>query len=916
MENTRSLRWTFTIWLLAMLVVIGFITGRMFVGLFRSVVGENIQNVLESNSKDNALDVRGYFELRKTFLTLASRRSIQSLLEGVNERFYFNSPLDTSENSMIGYSQQDLDLLDSIPVRSANSPIDSQLSLEYEDFTNWIRRFKVLYPDIIWAFLASERTQDLFTDVYQVESSYLANRQDWYQELKAQKKPIVLPPYYDENSSQFLFVVAMPVFGNSTQDSGAFLGAFVLKMGYNEFVRNIANNWDFQFTSSFSYIVDGSGKVVYHPNSELMANGTNIYSENQYFDPAIALIVDGLQKLDEIGADDKPRFSDTHIGSFSGLNSLGNFGEFRILVRYIGLEGWKLVTVVPDAEIDSYMSTRFGRSWVGLVFLAVLVVLFIFFLTSHFLSPISSMTDVMKEAGRGNLSIEKTVLRSKMQSRNEVGFLGSVIGNALSNFHRSLASVHVLISGGQRAIENLMNSSNLVRGMASNITIGLEQAHEGSIDLQNGARRVSEAASNVRSTIEEESQLVMDSSAAVNQTSVAMEEMNASITNMASIASESRNSSDQLIQVTREGTASMEELTETIESISDNIAQMREVITIINEISQQTNLLAMNAAIEAAHAGESGKGFAVVANEIRQLAETTAENSTSIHNTLTNMVGVMEQARLSSEQSSSTFDQIERQVQKFVQAFGSIANSSDEISIGSQEINNSMGELNNKSNSLLQHTSSVQESVINIERLLSDIDNFAQSNLSRVSELMQQSLSIETLQKSNARMSRLTFNSMQDLLRQISHFTITQDEQAEFNMQNDFGHLFIELQQKRSEIMDMLSRVRAPLTEDDAGNSKESSVGIWIRDYGNLYFSDYPEFREMVEAHYDFYRLRVDLVKLFASENEPLLVDVTRQFEEKAELIEEKLLALQKIFYSIILPAYVQKMEFHLAVGK
>ena len=680
-----------------------------------------------------------------------------------------------------------------------------------------------------------------------------------------------------------------------------------MKMSYNEFVRNIANEWSFQFASSFSYIIDGSGKVVYHPNSELMINDTNIYSENQYFDPAVTSIIDGLQNLDDVGIEDGSDVSNAYAGSFSGLNSLGNLGEFRILVRYIGLDEWKLVTVVPNAEIENYISARFGRSWVGLIFLAILVVLFIFFLTSHFLSPISNMTDVMKEAGRGNLSIEKTVLRSKMQSRNEVGLLASVIGNALSNFHRSLASVHVLISGGQRAIENLMNSSNLVRGMASNITISLEQAHEGSVELQNGARRVSEAAGNVRSTIEEESQLVMDSSAAVNQTSVAMEQMNASITNMASIASESRNSSDQLIQVTREGTASMEELTETIESISDNIAQMREVITIINEISQQTNLLAMNAAIEAAHAGESGKGFAVVANEIRQLAETTAENSTSIHNTLTNMVGVMEQARLSSEQSSSTFDQIERQVQKFVQAFGSIANSSEEISIGSQEINNSMGELNNKSNSLLQHTSSVQESVINIERLLSDIDNFAQSNLSRVSELRQQSLSIETLQKSNARMSRLTFNSMQDLLRQISRFTITQDEQAEFNMRNDFGQLFIELQQKRTEITDMLNRVRVPLAEDDAGNSKESSIGTWIRDYGNLYFSDYPEFREMVDAHYDFYRLRVELVKLIASENEPLLADVTRQFEEKAELIEEKLLALQKIFYSIVLPIYVQR---------
>ena len=907
MENTRSLRWTFTIWLLAMLIVIGFIAGRVFVGLFRSVVEENIQNSIESNSRDNAVDVLDYFDRRKALLSLAPRRNYRTLLQGVNERFYFNSPLGADEDSLTGYSEQERQLLNSIAVHPQNSPIDPALNFEYQDFVSWLDRFKRIYPDIIWAFIASERTQDVFSKSYQVDLSHLINRTDWYQQIKRQKYQVVLPPHYDKNSNQFLFIVAMPLFENDTQNSGELLGAYVLMLSYNEFVRNVVNNqWDSQFATSFSYIVDESGVVVHHPNIDLVKNGVNIYAESQYFDPSITQIIDGLQMNDEI---EDYQANDSITGFFEGMNSMGNLGKFRVIVRYTGVGEWKLVTIVPNLEIESYMSVRFGNSWVGLIFLAILVVLFIFFLTSHFLSPISNMTDIMKEAGRGNLSIEKTVLRSKMQSRNEVGLLASVIGNALSNFHRSLASVHVLISGGQRAIENLMNSSNLVRGMASNITISLEQAHEGSVELQNGAKRVSEAAGSVRSTIEEESQLVMDSSAAVNQTSVAMEQMNASITNMASIASESRNSSDQLIQVTREGTASMEELTETIESISDNIAQMREVITIINEISQQTNLLAMNAAIEAAHAGESGKGFAVVANEIRQLAETTAENSTSIHNTLTNMVGVMEQARLSSEQSSSTFDQIERQVQKFVQAFGSIANSSEEISIGSQEINNSMGELNNKSNSLLQHTSSVQESVINIERLLSDIDNFAQGNLSRVSGLMQQSLSIEALQKSNARMSRLTFNSMQDLLRQISRFTITQDEQAEFNMQNDFGQLFIELQQKRSEIMEMLNQVRTPLAEDDAGNSKESSIGIWIRDYGNLYFSDYPEFRELVEVHYDFYRLRVELVRLFAGKNDSMLADVTKRFEEKAELIEEKLLALQKIFYSTILPAYIQKTE-------
>ena len=913
MKKSRSLKWIFTIWLLAALIPSMGVFVGMFIFLFSSVVRENIENVIKNDTGGYAKSVNQYFSERNTMINvLAQVPSYRVLLEGISERFYFHEPQQQDDSVVAqlldNYNVSERLLLNSIPVHDQDVPVDTQLQSELNNFNNSIAQMKETYPDLVWVYVINDKTQDILARNLSVGITYLANSQPWYKSVTERRTLVVTAPSYEANSNQYTFIVAIPIFEDQIQAEGETLGAYVINTSYTAFVSNVVSKWGYYFEGSFVYIVDSLGNVIHHPDFTLVKNKVNVYRDNVVFDPQLGDILRSRTNMEEY--DDEENLNLVLRGEFTGINSLNAAGSFWVTISEIGIEDWNLVLITPEKEIDIYINGRFVTIWIIIFAILVLLTLFIFALTSYFLNPISSMTAVMQDVGRGNLATDKSVL--VFNSRNEMGTLAKIMLTSLNNFSRSLASVRALVSGGQHAMENLMNTNNIVRGMASNITGHLGQAHEGSIELQNAAQRAANAASNVRRITEEESQLVMDSSAAVSQTSVAMEEMNAGISNMSSIAAESRRSSDHLIQVTREGTASMEDLTGTIESISDNITQMREVITIINEISQQTNLLAMNAAIEAAHAGESGKGFAVVADEIRQLAENTAENSTSIHNTLTTMVGIIEQAKLSSEENSNTFGQIERQVLKFVQAFSSIAGSAEEISAGSQEINNSMSELNEKSGTLLQHTNSVQESVINIEHLLEEIDNFSQRNLSRVSNLAQQSLSIETLQKSNSRMSRLTFNNMQDLLKQVSLFTLAEDEQANFNMNNDFGALFIELQEKRKETNDMLVwSGNSQLTEDNAGNYNDTRLESWIQDYGNIYFKDYPEFRELVGAHYEFYRLRSELVKLrnLKEPNETMVRNMTLRFETQSEAIEERLVTLQRFFYSDILPAYIERKQ-------
>ena len=176
---------------------------------------------------------------------------------------------------------------------------------------------------------------------------------------------------------------------------------------------------------------------------------------------------------------------------------------------------------------------------------------------------------------------------------------------------------------------------------------------------------------------------------------------------------------------------------EILSKVAQQLDEVYEVVTIINNVAEQTNLLSMNAAIESAHAGEAGKGFGVVAEEIRSLAEETAENADKISKVVNTIVEAVENANTSSqsafeafEKVSSHADQIVGSLQEITGGIGKIDNQMQQIKQRSEETSSAADEMNRYCGELADKQKQVSLKVDN----MNDVFFTAISSLHKIKE--------------------------------------------------------------------------------------------------------------------------------------------------------------------------------------
>lgn len=325
-----------------------------------------------------------------------------------------------------------------------------------------------------------------------------------------------------------------------------------------------------------------------------------------------------------------------------------------------------------------------------LVFILAQVAVFIVYMKTS-ITPLVRFGGRLDELAKADadLTVEVEVKRD-----DEIGKLAGSFNLFVGKLKNLMIEVKKAI-GETDSIKMDVSSSTEESSVAiEEISANLSSISNQIISLDNNINENVTAIEQVTRNITSVDDQIINQSAMVEESTAAITEMISSLKSVNLVAQNKRQTTEELSRVAGEGKSKIDETAENFKNVVSHINQIHEMTNSINSIAAQTNLLSMNAAIEAAHAGDSGKGFAVVAEEIRKLANSSGESSKAISQLIKNITVSVEETDRNVQSTSETFEKITQEVNDTINAFSEIERSVSELNIGGQQILESSNQIN------------------------------------------------------------------------------------------------------------------------------------------------------------------------------------------------------------------------------
>ncbi|WP_031481266.1 methyl-accepting chemotaxis protein [Maridesulfovibrio frigidus] len=553
-----------------------------------------------------------------------------------------------------------------------------------------------------------------------------ATTRAWYMGPRDSGGPILTEPYYTEVAKTNMATISVPIIKN-----GNFIGIVGIDFVLEAFQKMVGNIHPMD--TGYAFLASNKGYCVAHPDKQLVGkNITEAFPENI---------------RSEISADIASGKS-FHKDIISPLDGKEYFFLFEPIVIAGTNTPWSIGLAIPTqkiyAESHEFLKVSLFLS-AGAICLVLIVVLLI---ARSVATPINAMVGFAQDIADGNFD-------SKPDSRRFGGELLTLY-NALSSMVTSLVELIGTAEEKTQEAKRQTEAANIALEEARQAKEAAETAKaEGMLQAANQLEeivdQVTSASEELTAQIEESSRGTEIQRERTSESATAMEEMNASVLEVAQNASNAAESALEAKRNAEDGGTIVANVVSSINSVNEATEVMvsglnelggqadgiSQVITVITDIADQTNLLALNAAIEAARAGEAGRGFAVVADEVRKLAEKTMqathEVGQAVHaiqtgtrkniDEMNNAAKMVVQSTDYANNAGESLHSIVEIVDITADQVRSIATASEEQSAASEEISRGTEEVNRIAAETAESMDQSMRAVTDLARLSSELQN-------------------------------------------------------------------------------------------------------------------------------------------------------------------------------------------------
>ncbi|MDO9229361.1 MAG: methyl-accepting chemotaxis protein [Syntrophales bacterium] len=510
---------------------------------------------------------------------------------------------------------------------------------------------------------------------------------------------------------------AAPVYGaNGKTVTGVAMMAMEIK-----FLTDIVDNIKVS-KSGYAYLVDKSGLYITHPVKE------KILKEN----------ISKIKGMETLVAESSGGKSGVVEYILEGIPKIAAFAP-------IPITGWTVVNSVPTEELyaSSYLTRNVIVSF-GVIFL-VLASVFFFFFARNATRPLVDLVGAAQKIAAGDLSVEVT----KESRRDEIGDLARAFAGMIQSL-KDKAQIAQKIAGGDLTVEAASLSDSDVLGNAfSTMVATLRRQIE---EIVEGVNVLASSGSEIMASVSQLTAGAAETSTAVSETTTTVEEVKQTTDVSSQKAKHVAELGRKSVEISQTGLKSIEDtingmnrIKEQVESIADMVVRLSEqsqaigeIIATVNDLAEQSNLLAVNASIEAAKAGEQGKGFAVVAQEIRSLAAQSKQATTQVRNILFDVQKAISSAVMATELGSRA---VEEGVRLSTQA-------GEAIDVLAQSVSES-------TNAAIQIAASSQQQLIGMDQVVSAMENIREAALQMASSTKQTEKSAHDLHNLGQRLQEI-----------------------------------------------------------------------------------------------------------------------------------------------------------------